>query len=65
MTLNQIRMAGLAALVQSLGPVGMVRFLQQYESGAGDYTKERKQWLGKKSIDEILAERKCRVKQGD
>jgi len=34
----------------------MVRFLQQYDSGEGDYTKERKQWQ-QQSIDAILAER--------
>ena len=60
MTLNQIRTVGLAALTQSLGPVGMVRFLQQYENGTGDYTKERSQQIKKKSIDEILMERQKR-----
>ena len=49
MTLNQIRAAGILVLSQSLGPVGMVRFLQQYEAGMGDYTKERGQQLSKKS----------------
>lgn len=34
----------------------MVRFLQQNELGWGDYTKERRQWLGKKSLNEIKAE---------
>lgn len=58
MTLSEIRTAGLAALVQSLGPVGMVRFMQQYDSGIGDYTKERRFVLGEKTVDEILAERR-------
>lgn len=56
MTLREIRSVGLAALIQSLGPTGMVRFLQQYDCGEGDYTAERKQWQAK-SIDAILAER--------
>lgn len=30
----------------------MVRFLQMFEEGYGDYTKERKQWL-KKDVHEI------------
>ncbi len=47
MTPNEIRRAGLQALTQSLGAVGMVRFLQQTEIGWGDYTKERESWLGK------------------
>ncbi len=41
MTMDQIRLAGLKALSRELGPVGMVRFLQQFEMGSGDYTKER------------------------
>ena len=60
MTLSQIRTVGLAALTQSLGPVGMARFLQQYETGTGDYTKERTRKIAMKSIDEILLERQRR-----
>jgi len=44
MTLNEIRREGLKALAEKLGPVGMVRFLQQYETGHGDYTAEREAW---------------------
>lgn len=39
--MDQIRLAGLKALNWELGPVGMIRFLQQFETGSGDYTKER------------------------
>lgn len=52
----QIRSRGLEALAKELGPVGMVRFLQQFESGSGDYTKERTQWLDKLTVKEIAAE---------
>jgi hypothetical protein len=41
MTMNEIRKAGIDALVKELGPVNAIRFLQQYETGKGDYTKER------------------------
>lgn len=34
-------MAGIQALKEALGPVGMARFMQQYDPGYGDYTKER------------------------
>lgn len=37
----QIRAVGLEALRNSLGIVGAVRFLQQYDTGYGDYTKEK------------------------
>jgi len=44
-TLNEIHKQGIDALVKVLGPVNAVRFLQIYDQGSGDYTKERKQWL--------------------
>lgn len=39
----EIRKIGLQALKEALGPVGMVRFIQQYENGYGDYTTEKYQ----------------------
>ncbi len=55
MSQEQIRLAGLSALMQALGPVGMIRFLQQFETGHGDYSKDRHQWLDSWDIDEALA----------
>ncbi|MDR3325527.1 MAG: hypothetical protein LBS82_06055 [Spirochaetaceae bacterium] len=40
-SLLEIRQAGLKALQNALGPVGMIKFIQQYENGVGDYTKEK------------------------
>ncbi|MBA7554224.1 hypothetical protein ES705_46836 [subsurface metagenome] len=34
----------------------MVRFLHQFESGSGDYTKERNLWLKEYKIDSIIEE---------
>ena len=56
MTLEQIRLAGLEALARELGPVGMVRFLQQFETGQGNYSVERHGWLDKLDV-RTLAER--------
>jgi hypothetical protein len=56
MTLMEVRQEGLAALAERLGPVGMVRFLQQFETGYGDYSVERHTWL--EAVDvKTLAER--------
>ena len=44
-TLNEIHKQGIYALVKVLGPVDAVRFLQIYDPGSSNYTKERKQWL--------------------
>jgi hypothetical protein len=52
----EIRKKGLDALNNALGPIGMVRFLQQFESGSGDYTKERDQWLNDLTLDSIVEE---------
>ncbi len=53
MTLDQIRRAGLAALARELGPVGMVRFLQQLETGRGDYSVERHEWLSDYDVETL------------
>jgi hypothetical protein len=34
----------------------MIRFLQQFDTGHGDYTKERHQWLDKVTLEEILVD---------
>ncbi len=41
----------------------MNRFLQQFETGSGDYTKERHQWLEKLSFDEVIQSIKERQKE--
>ncbi len=53
MTLPEVRRAGMEALRQRLGPAGMIRFLQLYDTGSGDYTKERHTWLDGLTVDEI------------
>jgi len=58
-----LRKLGLEALCKSLGPLGMVRFLQQYETGAGDYTKERDLWLKGADIESIAIELRHRRKK--
>lgn len=56
MTLEQIRLTGLKALSRDLGPVGLVRFLQQFETGHGDYTAERHRWLGERTVQDLVQE---------
>ncbi|MDI6770880.1 MAG: hypothetical protein QMD04_14565 [Anaerolineales bacterium] len=54
MSLEQIRVAGMEALARELGIVGMVRFLQQFETGHGDYSKDRHEWLDNQDMDTVL-----------
>jgi hypothetical protein len=55
-SLIEIRKVGLQALKDALGPVGMVKFIQQYENGYGDYTKEKYEQtdLAIEEIDSLL-----------
>jgi hypothetical protein len=64
MPLEEIRRVGLDALAGELGPVGMVRFLQQFENGSGDYTAERAELLGTPTVAQ-LAESLQRLHAGD
>ena len=60
-TLHQIQQEGLDVLVEKLGPDDAIRFLQIYETGSGDWTKDRKKILENdpdKIIKSIMARRK-------
>ncbi|MCH8290159.1 hypothetical protein IH992_03520 [Candidatus Poribacteria bacterium] len=54
MTLNQIRQIGIEALADKLGPVGMVRFLQQFETGKGNYSVDRHEWLTVPNVETLV-----------
>lgn len=46
-TLLQIQQEGLEVLVDKLGPADAIRFLQIYDMGSGNWTKEREELLEK------------------
>ena len=52
----EIRNVGIKALQEALGPVGMVKFMQQYDMGYGDYTKEKQKQpdISLEEIDALL-----------
>ena len=52
-TLDEIRRKGVEVLRRHLGRAGMIRFLQQFESGQGDYARERHRWVDATSLDEL------------
>jgi hypothetical protein len=52
----ELRRAGIDALVRALGPVGMARFLQQFDPGHGDYTADRDLILGNPAVDDLMDE---------
>lgn len=56
----ELRAAGYKALAAALGPLGMARFLLQFEHGHGDYTRERRQYLNDKSVSAVAARIRAR-----
>ncbi|WP_206809051.1 hypothetical protein [Paradesulfitobacterium ferrireducens] len=52
--LGTIRRMGIEALIEKLGPIGMVEFIRQFDSGYGDYTRERQEWLDGLDIETIV-----------
>ena len=62
-TLEQIRRMGFEALRDRLGRAGMIRFLQQFDTGQGDYARERHQWVDETTLEQVRASVKERRKK--
>jgi len=56
MTQEDIRIAGIEILSQHMGITGLIRFLQQTETGYGDYTKNRGDFLGQPTLSSLFEE---------
>lgn len=54
MTMEEVRRAGLEALVRELGPDGAVRFLRLFAAGSGDYTRDRDELLPRLTVEELV-----------
>ena len=52
------------ALIQELGVVDTIRFLNQFRVGSGNYTAEREQLFEGMSVKDIVAEIKARRTKG-
>ena len=51
---SEIRRIGTEALIKALGPLGMARYLEEYDNGGtGDYTKEKYE-QPEYSVEDIL-----------
>jgi len=63
---EEIRSIGLEVLARELGPTGLIRFLQMYEHGNGDYTGDRENILPRQTaaqITEKIRQSRREVKQ--
>ncbi len=56
MTDEQLLRFALETLSRELGLYGYARFLKLYRPGAGDYTRDRHQWLDGLTMDEVVAD---------
>jgi hypothetical protein len=45
----------LGILHRELGVYGLARFIRVYRAGAGDYTRDRHQWLDGLSVEDLIA----------
>ena len=64
MSLVELRKAGMKALLERLRPVGMIRFLQQVETGQGDYSTERHALLAGRDVETIAEQiRRSRLQE--
>jgi len=46
-------------LFKEMGVVDTIRFLNQFSTGQGDYTKEREKWLDDISMDDAISQIKA------
>ncbi|WP_319422629.1 hypothetical protein [Pleurocapsa sp. FMAR1] len=53
-TQNEIIEQGYKALVDSLGVVDAIRFIQHFSPGEVNYTEEHYQWLKQKSLNDVF-----------
>ena len=51
--MDEIRQQGLAALEERLGRADMIRFLQQFQTGSGDYATQRHDWADATTLADI------------
>lgn len=53
-TQQEIIQQGYQALINSLGIIDAIRFIQYFTPGQGDYTGDRHQWLDQIPLENIL-----------
>lgn len=54
--LVELTVTAIRLLCQEMGVVNTARFLNQFSTGYGNYTKERDQLLGHMTVDDVVAE---------
>jgi hypothetical protein len=60
--ISEVTQRGTNALIQEIGIVDTIRFLNQFRAGAGDYTTDRDKLFEGLSVDDIVSEIKAQRK---
>ena len=55
-SLAEVTRQAIRVLIQELGPVDTVRFVNQFTVGYGNYTEERQQLFAGMTLDDIVSE---------
>jgi hypothetical protein len=56
MTDDEFERYALGIVHRELGVYGLARFIRVYRSGAGDYTRDRHQWLDGVKVEDVVAQ---------
>jgi hypothetical protein len=56
MTDEEFERYALGILHREMGVYGLARFLRVYRAGAGDYTRDRHQWLQDATVQDLARE---------
>lgn len=53
-TESKIQQLGIEAIRKGIGVVGLIRFMQQFDKGHGDYVKDRQHWQKDYTVDTLV-----------
>ncbi len=56
--IHEINRQATHILFKEMGVVETIRFLNQFSVGQGDYTKDRRKWLDKITMEDAIAQMK-------
>ncbi|MCB0110941.1 MAG: hypothetical protein KDE53_33705 [Caldilineaceae bacterium] len=62
--LAEITQDAIRILFREIGVVNTVRFINQYTTGYGNYTEERRELFADETLDDLIAEIKQRRERG-
>jgi len=53
-TESEIQRLGIEALCKGIGVAGLIRFMQHFDKGSGNYVEDRQEWQKGYTVDTLL-----------